>query len=79
MQVDLQLLREGLLEGSVGADASAIQKSTQELQQELRLAQAVEMANTQELRFKALLKDLNSSAAELVSNIDQVRQMNSVL
>eukprot|EP00210_Caulerpa_lentillifera_P005512 g5271.t1 len=58
---------------NAGAGAQANQKTTQDLQQELKLAQTLEVANSQETRFKALLKDLNSAAADLSLNIDQAQ------
>lgn len=58
---------------NAGAGAHANQKTTQDLQQELKLAQTLEVANSQETRFKALLKDLNSAASDLTTNIEQAQ------
>ena len=58
-----------------GTDVQTHQKTSQDLQQELKLTQAIEIAHSQEQRFKTLLKDLNSSGAELHTSVEQVWHM----
>lgn len=59
-----------------GADAQAHakQRSTQELEQDLKLAQTIDIANSQEQRFRSLLQDLNSASVELACQMNQAQK-----
>ncbi|GMH41097.1 hypothetical protein BSKO_09007 [Bryopsis sp. KO-2023] len=56
-----------------GAQARANQKSSQELEQDLKLAQTMEVANSQEQRFRTLLQDLNSASVDLACQMNSAQ------